>query len=227
MPKRGRVAIAGTVKVTDHEDVLGQRGLVLEFRIARRLDSPNLWRRHHMSGHKLMSWWTQAFEQAIALHRGHLSMAAHALEWPDDVLDPLRPFRGVKLEKLREIPRELRRRVQLIRQVPSARNFLRDDDDLTYTAKPVHDALKNAGIIADDGRAYLETEIPRQVVGLGDWTTVIVLPALEGYTRPAIERVEDPPAADPPAIVTGGRVTVAQLRDLLAGAIAGPRGRRR
>lgn len=221
MAKGGRVAISGSLTVTP-----GELGPALEFRIARRLDSPNTFRRSHMTLHKLMSWWRQAFEQAIALHRGHLSMAAHGLEWPEDRLDPLRPFRRVKLEKIRIVPRELRRRVQLVRQVPSARNFLRDDDDLAYTAKPVHDALTNAGIIADDGRAYIDTAPPRQVVGLGDWTIVTVSPASADYTRPEIERVEDPPAADMPAIVTGGRVTVAQLRQLLAGAVAGPRGRR-
>lgn len=57
-----------------------------------------------------------------------------------------------------------RRRVSIYRLTPTARNFLKDDDNLVYAAKPLLDALKQLGLIVDDDRRWLERCGPYQGV---------------------------------------------------------------
>jgi hypothetical protein len=164
---------------------VSNEGLVLVFRVARKLDSPNQWRRHHMSGHKLMTWWAHAFNAALALEAGCLSWAGYQLKV--GASDPARPFLGVKSGRLKAgqvIPVEDRRRVSVVRLVPKRANFLRDDDDLAYTVKPVHDALVNGGFLLNDRREFLESAPVQQGVspdGLA-WTIVTVGPASAPWT---------------------------------------------
>ena len=145
-----------------------REGEALVFRVARRLDSPNEWRLHWSRGHKLTKWWEHAFETAIAIDRGHPSLAALRL---DAGLAPGAPVG--------------RRRVTVTRQVPNKRNFIRDDDDLRYTTKPVNDALKRLGLIRDDAREWLDQAMPLQTVSPDgrDWTIVRIEPTADGATE--------------------------------------------
>lgn len=140
--------------------LLTRTGTTLEFRVARKLDSPNLWRAHWSLGHNLMKWWLRAFTNALATDAGFGSLARFQSEGHL----PHRP--AVKM------------RVTVTRQVSSRRNFLRDDDDLRYTTKPLNDALKHAGLIFDDGREWLEQSMPVQEVSPDghDWTIVRIEP---------------------------------------------------
>jgi hypothetical protein len=70
-------------------------------------------------------------------------------------------------------------RVEVERHVPSARNFIRDDDNLRFSVKPLLDALKRQGYIKNDSRKWLEQPTPTQHVSADgkDWTVVRIEPA--------------------------------------------------
>lgn len=150
--------------------LLTRTGTTLEFKIARKLDSPNTWRAHWSLGHNLMKWWLGAFTRALAVNAGFHSMARFQAEGH-------MPFRP-----------EVKMRVTVTRQVPSTRNFIRDDDDLRYTTKPLNDALKHAGLIYDDSREWLVQDIPAQEVSPDGlyWTIVRVEPVDEAAENDAI-----------------------------------------
>ncbi len=136
-----------------------RKGAMVEFRVARKLDSPNIWRGHWMIGHKLMQWWLTAFTTALATNAGCTSMARFQLEGQlPPVTFPMK--------------------VSVTRLVPSVRNFIKDDDDLRYTTKPINDALKHAGLIKDDSREWLTQEMPTQEVSPDGlyWTIVRIEP---------------------------------------------------
>lgn len=139
--------------------LLERQGVVLTFRVARKLDSPNSWRASWALGHNLMNWWTRAFTTALAANAGFDSMARFQSEG--------------------HLPRcEFPVKVTVTRQVPHRRNFIRDDDDLRYTTKPLNDALKHAGLIYDDSRTWLQQDMPVQEVSRDGlyWTIVRIEP---------------------------------------------------
>jgi hypothetical protein len=74
-----------------------------------------------------------------------------------------------------------RMRVAITREVPSRRNFIRDDDNLRFSCKPLLDALKRAGYIKDDSRTWIELPTPLQALAAdgGYWTVVTLTPAEE------------------------------------------------
>jgi len=119
-------------------------------RIPRRLESPNTWNgRHWRVKHRVSQEWQSEIQLAAAL--------AH--------IGPPRSQAG-------------RRRVQVERQVPSARNFIRDDDNLRFSVNPLLDALKRQGYIRNDSRTWLEHPTPTQSVSEDgrDWTVVTITP---------------------------------------------------
>jgi hypothetical protein len=65
--------------------------------------------------------------------------------------------------------------------VPSARNFIRDDDNLRFAVKPLLDALKRQGYIKNDSRKWLEHPTPTQSVSPDgkDWTIVTIEPVAD------------------------------------------------
>lgn len=75
---------------------------------------------------------------------------------------------------------EEKRAVQVTRLVPSARNFIRDDDNLRFAVKPMFDALKRLKLIRDDSRTWLTHETPTQEVSTdGQYWTRITIEAIQ------------------------------------------------
>ena len=72
-------------------------------------------------------------------------------------------------------------RVTVERHVPSARNFIRDDDNLRFAVKPLLDALKRDGYIKNDSRKWIEHDTPTQHVSADGkaWTIVRLEPVVK------------------------------------------------
>lgn len=71
-----------------------------------------------------------------------------------------------------------RMRVTVERIVPSGRNFIRDDDNLRFSVKPLLDALKRQGYIRNDSRKWLDHPTPTQSISEDgqDYTVVSLEP---------------------------------------------------
>jgi hypothetical protein len=127
---------------------------VIDLTVARELKSPNKWQgRHWRYKHRESQDWEVALWAAIGAVAGCGSV------------------RKPSERRLQE-----RRRVSVVRQVPSLRNFIRDDDNLRFATKPLNDALKRLGLIHDDSRKWLEQVTPTQEVSSdGKYYTRIVI----------------------------------------------------
>jgi hypothetical protein len=140
---------------------------MLELRIPRRLDSPNTWNgRHWRVKHRLSQDWEQEVGIAVAVFCGANSLRAtlRAVCGPKAA--------GYDVGKVR---------VTVERHVPSGRNFIRDDDNLRFSVKPLLDALKRQGYIKNDSRKWLDHPTPTQHVSEDgkDWTVVRIEPVDE------------------------------------------------
>lgn len=139
----------------------------LELRIPRRLRTPNEFLGMHW---REKSRERQAWEGSLA------SAVAGALGVPD-AQRLLKP--NIGLPGCQGVGCLDRRRVTVVRLAPSRRNFIRDDDNLRFTVKPVLDAMKHLGLIRDDHRKWIELPLPTQDVAAdGRFWTVISLEAL-------------------------------------------------
>jgi hypothetical protein len=117
----------------------------LVLRIPRQLHSPNFWNgMHWRAKHRLTKGWENDL-------------------WIVSML----PESGGK-------PATTRQRLQVTREVPSTRHFIRDTDNLYGACKPLSDALKRLGLIVDDSVAWLELAKPEQCVSAdgGFWTVI-------------------------------------------------------
>lgn len=124
----------------------------LVLRIPRELRSPNKW----LWGH----WRIKQRERQA---------------WETDIAASLLTEKGKRnvfalLEAMNAVPDarracSVKRRVTVTRIVPSTRRFIRDEDNLRFSVKPVNDALKRLGLIKDDNAKWLEQPMPVQVVG--------------------------------------------------------------
>lgn len=120
----------------------------VQIEIALNLESPNKTRGAHWTvKHRQTKRWEAAL--AGALGQRHL----RALEQ--------RP--GIKEARV----------VRVERLVPSRRNFLKDDDNLAFSVKPLNDALTRLGLLADDSRAWLDQEIRQGVSPDGRYWTIL------------------------------------------------------
>jgi hypothetical protein len=68
-----------------------------------------------------------------------------------------------------------KKRVTMTRRMPSKRRFIRDDDNLTGSCKPVLDALKRIGLIRDDRRTWCDLVVAEQQVSEDGQASVAVL----------------------------------------------------
>lgn len=75
-----------------------------------------------------------------------------------------------------DTPHRERRRVRVVRFVPNARNFLRDDENLSACTKHLIDAMTRVRLIVDDSRTWIYRAAPAQHVSPdGKFWTVIQL----------------------------------------------------
>ena len=135
----------------------------LELRIPRRLESPNTWNgRHWRVKHRISQEWEKEIWTSVARRTKARSII--------DVLGCMNAIPALK-RRPESIPRQ---RVEVERHVPSARNFIRDDDNLRFSVKPLLDALKRQGYIRNDSRTWLEHPTPTQHVSADgkDWTVI-------------------------------------------------------
>lgn len=138
----------------------------LKLTIPRQLKSPNAWNgRHWRYKHKESQDWQMDIAWSLLTPEGQkggifpLLLAANAI-----------PVARLVCAD--------RRKVTITRLAPSARNFIRDDDNLRFAVKPVNDALKRLGLIRDDNRKWLDQPMPTQEVSpTGHWSTVIEIEA--------------------------------------------------
>ena len=68
--------------------------------------------------------------------------------------------------------------VTITRMCPSLKRFIRDDDNLSASCKPLLDAIKRCGLIKDDARKWCELIVAPQVVSPDGlfWTIVEIEP---------------------------------------------------
>lgn len=135
---------------------------MLTLAIPRELKSPNRWNGCHW---RVKHRESQEWEMEIAVSL--LTKRAQRNVWAVLVAMNAVPPKRVCTE---------RRRVTVTRQVPSVRNFIKDEDNLRFATKPLNDALKRLGLIKDDNRKWLEQPMPTQEVG-PVWMTVIQIEA--------------------------------------------------
>ncbi len=137
----------------------------LSFRLLRELRSPNKFiGRHWRVKHRESQEWEQAIWATMVVALGARTL-------------------GEVLWAMNAVPESKRvcthkRRVKITRLSP-ARRFIRDDDNLWASAKPVLDALKRQGYIKDDRRKWLELEMaPQQASEDGEcWTLIDITEA--------------------------------------------------
>lgn len=136
----------------------------IEFRIQRLLRSPNeLLGRHWREKHRERAAWQADLTNALIDALG--SRRVQQLLQPNDILP------GCKGERP-----NVRRSVGVIRWTPSRRQFVRDDDNLRFTVKPLLDALKGMGLLRDDARKWADVAQPEQEVSNDGtaWTWIVV-----------------------------------------------------
>lgn len=149
--------------------VAGQRlpGGGWELRVGMALRSPNANHNGHWSSrHRERKAWADAIENALIV-------AADVRTW-----DQYRKLIGGKAAKRRM-------RLRVTREVPTARNFIRDRDNLVFACKRLRDALKGHGLIYEDSMAWLDFPDPTQEVSEdgGWWTVITVEPVKEGSSE--------------------------------------------
>lgn len=145
----------------------------LTLRLQRELPSPNTWNGRHWSvKHRLSQEWETALGSALldlfTSSGGKVTM-----------LNTLGAFTGPKQWIGYDAGRV---RVAITREVPSARNFIRDDDNLRFSVKPLLDALKRQGYIKNDSRKWIELPTPEQRVSSDGhyWTEITIRSIREG-----------------------------------------------
>lgn len=144
---------------------------MLRLRMPRELVSPNRWQgRHWRVKHRLSQEWEKAigyaFYEQIAGAPRDFGTALGCAIGP-------RKWEGLVVGKMR---------LRVERHVPSARRFIRDDDNLRFSVKPLLDALKRQGYIRNDSRKWLEHDTPTQRVSDDGqcWTIIELEPAGAG-----------------------------------------------
>jgi hypothetical protein len=140
-------------------------GRDVEFRVQRRLRSPNEYLgRHWREKSRERKAWQGFLLSALVGSIG----AAHAQR----LLLPSSGFPG-SCGGCQD-----RRCVTVIRFAPTRRGFIRDDDNLRFAVKPLLDALSNLGLIRDDHRKWLELPSPTQEVSTDGtfWTWIRIAP---------------------------------------------------
>lgn len=125
--------------------------------IAEKLTSPNAWKASWMLQQAQRKKWEKLLKPAILQALGVASW-----EW---------------LGQLGRTPEtHCKVTMQIVRLVPSSREFIRDDDNLAFSRKQVTDALKRLGLLKEDRREWLDSQsIYQDVAPNGRPLTVFLL----------------------------------------------------
>ena len=130
-------------------------------RMPRDLVSPNTWNgRHWRVKHRISQEWELELGAAVCdLYRARGGRMG--------LVNALSAFMGPE-----SAPPKVK--VSITREVPSGRNFIRDDDNLRFSVKPLLDALKRQGYIKNDSRKWIELPTPEQKISSDGqfWTEV-------------------------------------------------------
>lgn len=141
----------------------------LTIRMPRELVSPNQWNgRHWRVKHRMSQDWEHEIGLAVMLTRFNGKNPG--------LMNAIGCSMGPKHWVGYETPKM---RVSVTREVPSGRNFIRDDDNLRFCVKPLLDALKRQGYIRNDSRKWIELETPEQRISSDGkyWTEVRLTPS--------------------------------------------------
>lgn len=125
--------------------------------IAEKLTSPNRWMSSGFRQHGNRTKWERLLKAAILSALGVASW-----QW---------------LKELGRLPAtHVKMTLQIVRLVPSSREFIRDDDNLAFSRKQVSDAMKHVGLLKEDRREWLEAlTIHQDVTPNGKSLTVFLL----------------------------------------------------
>ncbi len=148
-----------TAPATGHVEADGR----IVLRVPRELPSPNVWNgRHWRFKHQLSQTWEKELQHATY----HAADVRSFVSWLQVAL----LFQAAKKNGVS------RRRVTITRETPSARSFIKDDDNLRFSVKPLLDALKRIGYIRNDSRKWLDLPTPAQKVSADSqhWTEIII-----------------------------------------------------
>lgn len=143
----------------------------LRLRIPRELVSPNKWNGHHWRiKHRISQDWENAIVSAVC---DVFVSTNGGIDFPNALMAACGPRKVLGYDAGRV-------RVSVTREVPSGRNFIRDDDNLRFCVKPLLDALKRQGYIRNDSRKWIELMTPEQKVSAdGKHWTEIAIEAIE------------------------------------------------
>lgn len=92
------------------------------------------------------------------------------------------------LRELGRLPECNRKMIaQLVRFVPTSREFIKDDDNRFYSGKVFYDALKHVGLVKDDNSTWLQmNQVVQDVSPNGHALTVFILQPAEPITNPSL-----------------------------------------
>ena len=155
-------------KATTVDGVIDPGNVTL--RMPHELVSPNRWNgRHWRVKHRISQDWETAI--SVSLIDACTSQTDSTVSGMNVLAAYLGPKRWLNYQPARI-------KVSVTREVPSGRNFIRDDDNLRFCVKPLLDALKRQGYIKNDSRKWIELPTPEQKISAdGKYWTVVILEA--------------------------------------------------
>lgn len=167
----------------------------IEFSIQRELKNYNSGagggnrNAHWSTKHKSMKVWKTALQNAAVIGLG--------LTRAQELLGPDSGLFGAKGARCTE-----RRRIQIVRLVPSKRNLIRDTfENLPFAAKELRDALKHTGLIFDDAEKWTDTVITQGVSTDGTYWTYITVGACDAAAERATLPLSARSCSSTPGIV--------------------------
>lgn len=163
-----RTGAAGVPQIRWAAQAFVRSAGTIEFQIQQKLRSPNeLLGRHWREKGRERKTWQLTCETALVIAIG--VAAAQELLGPGAAL--VGCHGGVVKTK---------RRVTVTRLVPRRSGFIRDDDNLRFSVKPILDALTHLGLIYDDAREWCELPLPTQGIAPDRtwWTHIVIEPVM-------------------------------------------------
>lgn len=175
---RSSVAVDDDTRTIIKGSVTREADGAIVIRLPHRLESPNkMLHAHWRERTRDKQTWATRLRMAISNATNRASVAE--FEKPYDAL----------VQQLGFAPVTGHRWVTFERLVPSSRNFIRDRDNLVYSAKPLLDQVRKAGFLRDDSSKHITLEVTQRVSDDGrDWTVIrIEIPAGEALPLSAAQ----------------------------------------